>query len=145
LYGFCKKRADVGAVDSLAVETGVMFVPAAVTVAVIGAQGNMVFGHHGFGNAALIASTGLVTAAPLLLFAAATVRLPLSVLGLLQYLAPILQFSMGVFVRHESVPFAEYIGFALVWVALAILTTDGVRAQRRAAGRRPAAVEARAG
>jgi chloramphenicol-sensitive protein RarD len=131
LYGFCKKRANVGAVDSLAIETGVMFVPAAVTLAVIAAQGDMVFGSAGAGNAALLASTGLVTAVPLLLFAAATVRLPLSVLGLLQYLAPILQFSMGVFVRHESVPFAEYVGFCLVWLALVILTADGWAAGHR--------------
>jgi chloramphenicol-sensitive protein RarD len=131
LYGFCKKRANVGAVDSLAIETGVMFLPAVVTLAVIAAQGDMAFGKHGVGNAALLASTGLVTAAPLLLFAAATIRLPLSLLGLLQYLAPILQFSMGVFVRHESVPFTEYIGFCLVWLALVILTADGWLAGRR--------------
>jgi chloramphenicol-sensitive protein RarD len=134
LYGFCKKRAAVGAVDSLAIETGVMVVPAAVTLAVLGAQGDLVFGTHGAGNAALIASTGVVTAIPLLLFAAATTRLPLSMLGLLQYLAPVLQFAMGVFVRHESVPFAEYVGFFLVWLALTVLIVDGLRAQRRRAG-----------
>ena len=131
LYGFCKKRAAVAAVDSLAIETGVMVVPAAITLAIIGAQGELVFGRHGVGNALLIASTGLVTAVPLLLFAAATVRLPLSVLGLLQYLAPVLQFAMGVFVRHESVPFTEYVGFCLVWVALSVLIVDGLRAQHR--------------
>jgi chloramphenicol-sensitive protein RarD len=138
LYGFCKKRAGVGAVDSLAIETGVMVVPAALTLVVIGAQGDLMFGRHGVGNALLIASTGVVTAVPLLLFAAATSRLPLSVLGLLQYLAPVLQFSMGVFVRHESVPFTEYVGFCLVWLALAVLIVDGLRAQRRRAN--PAAV-----
>jgi chloramphenicol-sensitive protein RarD len=138
LYGFCKKRAGVGAVDSLAIETGVMVVPAALMLVVIGAQGDLVFGRHGVGNALLIASTGVVTAVPLLLFAAATSRLPLSVLGLLQYLAPVLQFSMGVFVRHESVPFTEYVGFCLVWLALAVLIVDGLRAQRRRAN--PAAV-----
>lgn len=131
LYGFCKKRADVPAVDSLAVETAVMFVPAAVTLVVIGAQGELVFGRHGVGNALLIASTGLVTAVPLLLFAAATVRLPLSILGLLQYLAPVLQFSMGVFVRHESVPLTEYVGFCLVWLALIVLIVDGLRSSTR--------------
>ncbi len=134
LYGFCKKRASVGAVDSLAIETGVMVVPAAVTLAVLGAQGDLVFGTRGVGNALLIASTGVVTAVPLLLFAAATTRLPLSMLGLLQYLAPVLQFSMGVFVRHESVPFTEYVGFCLVWLALTVLVVDGLRAQRRRAG-----------
>jgi chloramphenicol-sensitive protein RarD len=115
-----------------------MVVPAALTLVVIGAQGDLMFGRHGVGNALLIASTGVVTAVPLLLFAAATSRLPLSVLGLLQYLAPVLQFSMGVFVRHESVPFTEYVGFCLVWLALAVLIVDGLRAQRRRAN--PAAV-----
>jgi chloramphenicol-sensitive protein RarD len=131
LYGFCKKKASVAPAESLAIETGVMFVPAVVVLAIITARGELSFGHHGAGNAALIAATGLVTAAPLLLFAAATVRLPLSVLGLLQYLAPVLQFGMGVFVRHESVPFAEYVGFCLVWLALIVLTVDGLRAQQR--------------
>src|SRR3954454_1787759 len=72
LYGFAKKRADVGAVDSFAIETGVMFLPAAVTLAIIAAEGDLAFGRHGVGNAVLIASTGVVTAVPLLLFAAAT-------------------------------------------------------------------------
>jgi chloramphenicol-sensitive protein RarD len=132
LYGFCKKQAGVGAVDSLAFETGVMFVPALIALAVVAAHGELVFGRHGAGNALLLASTGVVTAIPLLLFASATQRLPLSVLGLLQYLAPVLQFAMGVFVRHESVPFAEYIGFCLVWLALIVLTVDGLHSQHRA-------------
>jgi chloramphenicol-sensitive protein RarD len=132
LYGFCKKKANVGAVDSLAVEATVQFLPAVIALAVIGAQGELAFGHHGAGNAALIAGTGVITVIPLLFFAAGTRRLPLSVLGLLQYLAPVLQFGMGVFVRHESVPFAEYVGFCLVWIALIVLSVDGLRHQQRA-------------
>ncbi|MDP9116651.1 MAG: EamA family transporter RarD [Actinomycetota bacterium] len=130
LYGFLKKRADVSAVDSLAVETSVMFVPAIVALAVIGAQGKLVFGTHGAGNALLLAATGVVTVIPLLFFAAGTRRLPLSVVGLLQYLAPVLQFAVGVGIRHESTPAAELIGFVMVWVALIVLTIDGLRAQR---------------
>ena len=130
LYGFFKKRASVGAVDSMAVETSVMFVPAAIALAVIGAQGHLEFGRHGAGNALLLAGTGVVTVIPLLFFAAATRRLPLSVLGLLQYLAPVLQFAVGVGIRHESTPAAELVGFALVWLALVLLTVDGLRAQR---------------
>jgi chloramphenicol-sensitive protein RarD len=131
LYGFCKKKADVGAVDSLAVETTVLALPALAALVVVTMQGDLVFGRHGAGNAALLASTGVITVIPMLFFAAGTRRLPLSLLGLLQYLAPILQFAMGVFVRHESVPFAEYIGFCLVWLALIVLTVDGLREQRR--------------
>ncbi len=82
LYGLFKKKASVGAVDSLAVETGLMFVPAVTTLCVIGARGDLVFGHHGAGNSLLLAATGVVTAVPLLLFAASARRLPLSVLGL---------------------------------------------------------------
>jgi chloramphenicol-sensitive protein RarD len=133
MYGFLKKKAAVGAVDSLAVETGVLFLPALATLIVIGVQGNLAFGHVSVGNSLLLASTGLVTAIPLLFFAAATRRLPLSILGLLQYLAPVLQFAVGVGIRHEALPTAELIGFALVWLALIVLTVDGIRNQRRSA------------
>ncbi|MDQ6851194.1 MAG: EamA family transporter RarD [Actinomycetota bacterium] len=132
LYGFCKKQANAGAVDSLAVETAVMFVPASIALAVVAAQGDLVFGRHGAGNALLLAGTGVITVIPLLLFAAGTRRLPLSIMGLVQYLAPVLQFAVGVGVRHESVPLAEFLGFCLVWVALIVLTVDGLLAQRRA-------------
>jgi chloramphenicol-sensitive protein RarD len=138
LYGFFKKKAVVGAVDSLAVETAVMFVPAIIAITVIGAQGNLAFGRHGAGNALLLAGTGLITVVPLLFFAAGTRRLPLSVLGLLQYLAPVLQFAVGVGIRHESTPAAELIGFAMVWTALIILTFDGLRSQRTALAARAA-------
>jgi len=133
LYGFFKKRAAVGAVESMAIETGAMFLPALIALGVIAAQGNLVFASHGAGNALLLAGTGVVTAVPLLLFAAGTRRLPLSVVGLLQYLAPVLQFSVGVGIRHEALPAAEFAGFALVWVALIVLTVDGLRSQRRTA------------
>jgi chloramphenicol-sensitive protein RarD len=134
LYGFVKKQAGVGAVDSLAVETSALFVPATIALIVIGAQGNLAFGRHGVGNALLLAGTGVVTVIPLLLFAGGTQRLPLSVVGLLQYLAPVLQFAVGVGIRHEPMPAAELAGFVLVWIALIVLTVDGLRAQRRAAG-----------
>ena len=133
LYGFVKKQAGVGAVESMAVETSAMFVPAMIAIAVIGAQGHLAFGRHGAGNALLLAGTGVVTVVPLLFFAAGTTRLPLSVLGLLQYLAPVLQFAVGIGIRHESTPAAELAGFALVWIALVVLTVDGLRSQRTAA------------
>jgi chloramphenicol-sensitive protein RarD len=148
VYGFAKKTAGVGALDSLAIETGVLVVPALVAVGIVSAQGTLALGHHGVGNTLLLASTGLVTAVPLLLFASATRRLPLSVVGLLQYLTPVLQFLVGVGIRHEHVPFAEFIGFCLVWVALIVLSVDGLRNQHRSfrAGRaaRAAAVEVHA-
>ena len=135
LYGFCKKQANAGAVESMAVETGVLFIPALVTIGVIAASGDLVFGTR-TPTSFLLAGTGLITVIPLLLFASGTRRLPLSVIGLLQYLAPVLQFAVGVGIRHEHVPRTEFVGFCLVWVALVVLAVDGVRHQRFA--RRPA-------
>jgi chloramphenicol-sensitive protein RarD len=129
MYGFCKKRADVGAADSLAVETGIQFVPALIAIAVIGAQGDLVFGTRPDTSLCLV-GLGVITVIPLLFFAAGTRRLPLSVLGLLQYLAPVLQFAVGVGIRHESLPVAAFVGFCLVWLALILLTVDGLRHQR---------------
>jgi chloramphenicol-sensitive protein RarD len=137
MYGFCKKQANAGAVDSLAVETGVQFVPAVIAIAVIGAQGDLVFGTRP-ATSVLLVGTGVITVIPLLFFAAGTRRLPLSVVGLLQYLTPVLQFAVGVGIRHESLPVAELAGFCLVWVALIVLTVDGLRHQR--SGRRADAV-----
>lgn len=131
MYGFCKKKADVGAADSLAVETTVLFVPAVVALGFVAAHGDLVFGTR-ISTSLLLATSGVVTAIPLLFFAAGTRRLPLSVIGLLQYLTPVLQFAVGVGIRHESLPFAQFIGFVLVWVALIVLTVDGVRSQRAA-------------
>jgi len=129
LYGFVKNRIGVPPVDSLAVETGVLFIPAVVALVVVQAQGNLAFGHSSVGNSLLLASAGVVTAVPLLLFAAAAGRLPLSTIGLLQYMTPVLQFAVGVGIRHESVPLSEYIGFGLVWLALIVLVVDGLRHQ----------------
>ncbi|MCW2498217.1 EamA family transporter RarD [Jatrophihabitans sp.] len=143
LYGFIKKGIGVAAVDSLAVETGVLFVPAIIALVIVQVQGNLAFGHSSVGNSLLLASCGVVTAVPLLLFAASAGRLPLSTLGLLQYMTPLLQFVVGVGIRHESVPFSEYVGFGLVWIALTVLSIDGVRYQRRALPDAVALTEAR--
>ena len=139
MYGFFKKQAAVGALDSLAVETGFMFPLALLTLVVLDIRGTLAFGHHSPSNTLLLAGTGVVTAIPLLLFAAGTRRLPLSVIGLLQYLAPVLQFAVGVGIRHEPLPAAEFVGFALVWIALIVLTVDGIRAGRATAAARVAA------
>jgi chloramphenicol-sensitive protein RarD len=80
-------------------------------------------------------STGIVTATPLVIFAAAAQRVPLATLGLLQYICPIMQFTLGVLVFGEQMPPARWIGFALIWVALIVLTADGVRASRNSLAR----------
>jgi len=130
-YGLIKKYVATGAVESLAVETTVLLAPALAYLVVLEASGAGTFFDHGAGHAALLATGGVVTAVPLLAFGAAANRIPLSVLGLLQYLAPVLQFAAGVLVFGEQMPAVRWFGFALVWVALAILTWDGLRAVAR--------------
>ena len=132
IYGLIKKQVGprVGAVASLSVESAVMFVPALTFLVVLEARGNADFGHHGVGHAALLATAGVATAVPLLFFAAAARRVPLTVMGLLQYLAPVLQFLTGVLIYHEPMPAPRLAGFALVWAALLLLTIDGLRTRQ---------------
>ncbi|GAA2719964.1 EamA family transporter RarD [Cellulomonas aerilata] len=131
-YGLLKNRVGrtVPAVASLAVETLVLMPLAAGYLLVLAAQGTGGFGAHGPWHVVALVSSGVVTAVPLLLFGSAARRLPLSVVGMLQYIAPTLQFLLGVLVFGEHMPPARWFGFALVWVALVVLTTDGLRAGR---------------
>ncbi|GLW65880.1 protein RarD [Actinomadura rubrobrunea] len=131
VYGLIKKYANTPSVESLAVETAAMFAPAFVLALVLEADGSAAFGHHGLGNMVLLAGAGVVTAIPLLLFNASATRIPLSVVGMLQYLAPVLQFLIGLLVQHEDMPASRWIGFLLVWAALVVLTVDGMSAGRR--------------
>jgi len=112
-------------------------------VLVIGGHGGATFGHDGWRTALLILG-GAVTAIPLLLFAGAANRIPLSTIGLLQYLAPILQLACGVLVFDEPMPAPRLAGFALVWLALAIFAGDGIRQARRQARRTTVIAEAAA-
>jgi chloramphenicol-sensitive protein RarD len=132
-YGLVKKTAAVGAVEALSVETTVMFLPAFAFLAALQASGAATFGAEGSVHAALLIGAGLVTAIPLLCFGAAANRVPLSTIGLLQYLAPVLQFMIGVLVQGEAMPASRLAGFALVWLALVLLTYDGLRSHRRGA------------
>ncbi|RII92919.1 EamA family transporter RarD [Clavibacter michiganensis] len=137
LYGLVKKRVSGGAdaLSGLALETA-WLVPAATTMLVItGAGAGLTIGTVSLGHTLLLVSTGVVTAGPLLLFGLAAGRLPLSVIGLTQYLAPLLQFAFGVFVMHEAMPPERWAGFAIVWAALVLLTIDMLRASRRPASR----------
>jgi chloramphenicol-sensitive protein RarD len=132
-YGLLKKQVGVtvGAVQSLTVETAVLFVPALTYLAVLDAHGDGQLGHSGLGHGLLLASAGIATAVPLLFFASAARRIPLSTLGLLQYLAPVLQFLTGVLLYDEPMPPSRLVGFVLVWAALAVLTFDGIRQGHR--------------
>ncbi|HST64483.1 MAG TPA: EamA family transporter RarD [Mycobacteriales bacterium] len=135
-YGLVKKRIGIPAAESLGVETAVISVPALAYLGWLTATGGSSFGAHGVGHALLLIASGPITAIPLLFFAAAASRLPLSTVGLLQYLTPSLQFASGVLVFHEPLPAARLAGFALVWLALVVFTAESVRHSRRA---RPAA------
>lgn len=130
-YGLTKKTANVGAVESLAVETAVVAPLAVAYVAVLVTTGESGFGQHGLGHAVLLMSSGIVTAIPLIAFGAAATRVPLVTLGLLQYLTPVLQFALGVLWFHEEMPPARWAGFALVWVALVIFTVEANNHRRR--------------
>ena len=132
-YGLLKKQvgATVGAVQSLTVETAVLFVPALTFLVVLDARGDGQLGHTGLGHGLLLASAGIATAVPLLFFASAARRIPLSTLGLLQYIAPVLQFLTGVLLYDEPMPASRWVGFVLVWAALAVLTFDGLRQGHR--------------
>ena len=136
-YGLIKNRVggQVGAVAGLTIETLTLAPLAAAYLVALAVTGTGAFGGPGevagpVWYALLLALSGPVTAVPLLLFATAARRLPLATMASLQYIAPIMQLGMAVFVMHEEMPLARWIGFSLVWLALAVITVDGVRRAR---------------
>ncbi len=138
LYGLMKKLVRVAAAPGLFVETALVVVPAVAVLAVLHAQGEGTAGEAGTGHLLLLLSSGVATAVPLLLFAGATRRIPLSTVGLLQYVTPLMQLAIGVFVYEEPMPPARLAGFVIVWVALAVFTADSLRTARAGARRRAA-------
>ena len=130
-YGLLKKTVGVGAVEGLAVETAVLAPVALIYLGWLSTTGDATFAANGPGHAALIALTGVVTAVPLLFFAAAAARVPLTTLGLMQYLAPTMQFLLGVLVFSEPLGLLKLVGFCLVWAALIAFTVDLVTHVRR--------------
>ncbi len=134
LYGLAKNRTGrtVGALTGLTIETATTTPLALAYVTWASAQGTLSMGAHGGWHTAGLLALGPITAVPLLLFGGAARRLPLSVIGILQYLTPTMQFLIAVLIFEEDMPAARWWGFALVWVALVLLTADGVRAGRRA-------------
>jgi chloramphenicol-sensitive protein RarD len=140
VYGLLKRRVPLAAVDSFAAESFVLVVPAAIVVA---ASAGLSDGIPRTGSApdlGLVALSGVTTAVPLILFAFAALRVPLTMLGPLQYLLPTINFVLGWALYDEDLPWSRLVGFGLVWAALLIVTVDGVRSTvaRRAAPRIPA-------
>jgi chloramphenicol-sensitive protein RarD len=131
-YGFIKKQvgANIGALPSMTIETVVLAPFAAAGIVWIERTGNGTFSTEGAAHTLMLLSTGVVTAVPLILFAAAARRVPLATMGLLQFFAPVLQFICGVFVLGEVVPASRWIGFGFVWIALVLLTVHTIQTSR---------------
>ena len=146
-YGLSKKFSgrNVAPIPSLAVETLLLAPLALLVLAWMTLHGQSHFTAHGSSSALLLISTGIATTIPLTTFAAAARRLPLSTLGMLQYIGPILQFIIAVAIAHEPMSPSRWTGFALIWVALTLVTVDAVQNSRRATRLRRAATSAAAG
>jgi chloramphenicol-sensitive protein RarD len=128
-YGLIKKQLGLGALEGLAIETFISSFFYLAYLIYIGNQGTGQFGQN-WGLTVLLISAGAVTAIPLLLFNGSTNRLPFTTIGLLQYITPTLQFSIGVWVLNEDMPTARWIGFLIIWAALVTLAIDLIRSSR---------------
>ena len=128
-YGVIKKVLGLGALEGLTIETMLSFFPYVAFLLFLQGNGTGQFGHH-LGLSLLLLSAGAITAIPLLLFNGSTTRLPYTVIGLLQYITPTIQFSIGVWVRHEAMPTARWVGFLFIWCALIALAIDLLRSSR---------------
>jgi chloramphenicol-sensitive protein RarD len=129
-YGLIKKTAALGSLHGLALETSIMFLPGFSYLLFLELSGGGAFGHQGFETTALLAFAGAATGLPLLLFGAAARRIQLSSIGILQYIAPSLQFLIGVFIYGEDFSTNRVIGFGLIWIALAIYSFEGLLLRR---------------
>ncbi len=126
LYGLMKKIAPLNPLHGLSMETGLLFIPALLFLVYEEVSGMGSFGHLGTLNAVLLMFAGVVTALPLLLFAGAAHRIPLSMMGLVQYVTPTMQFLVGVLAYHEAFTTERMITFCIIWLALLIYSVSGV-------------------
>lgn len=129
LYSLVKKVIPLGPIASLTGESLLLAPLALGYLVLLAAHGQATFGDH-LGHSALLVGAGLITVIPLVAFAVAAQALPLSMLGLMQYLTPTAQFLLGVFWAHEQMPAARWVGFAIIWAALAVFTVDALRQAR---------------
>lgn len=144
-YGYIKKKVGprVDAVAGLTLETTWLLPVAVLQLLVVAATTGLTIGTVSPMHTALLIGTGVVTAVPLLFFAAAARRLPLVWMGFIQFFAPVIQFLVGVVILHEEMPIERWIGFGLVWIALIILTADMAVSARRSSVQRNTAASAR--
>jgi chloramphenicol-sensitive protein RarD len=140
-YGLIKKRLPLRPAEGLLLESGVLALPAFAYLTWLNLAGDAQFGHVSGWHTTLMVLSGVATAVPLLLFAASAGRVPMVGLGILQYVAPILQLALGVLLYHEPMPPARLAGFGLVWLALAVFTIDAIRSVRQTARAKRAAAD----
>lgn len=130
-YGLLKKQTGLDGAEGFAADAALQFLPAAGFLLLVAGRGEGSFAAEGPGHLLLLAAAGPVTALPLILFGAATVRVPLSTIGLMQYIAPTAMFLLGLLAFGEEMPPERWAGFLLVWAALTVLTWDALRAAHR--------------
>jgi chloramphenicol-sensitive protein RarD len=126
-YGLAKKKANAGAVESLVIETAVISPVALGYIVFLMLTGASTFENHGVWHVVLMMGTAVITVVPLLCFGGAATRIPLSTLGLMQYLTPTVQFILGLVVFGEPMPPMRWLGFGLIWLALALFTVESLR------------------
>jgi len=129
-YGLVKKTSPLGSLFGLTLETGLVFLPALGYLVYVQIVGQGAFGHSGVVPDLLMVGTGIVTAIPLLMFASAARRIPLTMVGIMQYIAPTLQFLLGVLLYKEPFTTTRLIGFSLVWIALIVFWVEGLLARK---------------
>lgn len=130
VYGLVKKMAPLGSLYGLTLETGLVFLPALGYLLFVETSGQGALGHNGLLSGLLLVGAGAVTTIPLLMFASAAKRIPLTMVGVMQYIAPTLQFLLGVLVYREPFTTSQLIGFSLVWIALIVFWAEGYVAYR---------------
>lgn len=133
LYSLVKNKVGgtVGALEGMTVETAVLTIPSIGFLAYLASQGVGTFTGFGAWHVVILLATGPLTAIPLILFGAAARRIPLSWVGMLQYIAPTMQFILGVAVFGETMSTTRWIGFLIIWIAVILLCTDMLRQSRR--------------
>lgn len=131
LYGVVKKLVTLGAFEGMTLETGILFVPALLALVYWEMTGSAVFANQGLRIDMLLILGGVLTVIPLLLFAAAAERISLTLIGMIQYIAPSIQILLGVFIYGEAFGPDRQIGFALIWLALLLFSGEGLWRNRR--------------
>jgi chloramphenicol-sensitive protein RarD len=135
-YGLLKKLAPLSSLHGLGLETGILSIPVIVYLVYCEISGQGVFLHHGISTDLLLAGAGIVTTVPLFLFAVAVRKIPLSLVGILQYIAPTMQFLIGLLIYREPFAATQLIGFSIVWLALILFAIESVFARHTAVRQR---------